>query len=209
MEYYDISVPLSNTMHNWPTNDPIEIEIAKTMEEGASSNVTNIQINSHTGTHVDAPHHMLPGTATIDQVPIDQLIGPVQVIQIGDPEKITGLEIKQKINPGAERVIFKTNNSDRWSEDKFFDDYIYLTTDGAEVLIENKVKSVGIDYLSIDRFGDNVHLPHKKLLSSNAIILEGLNLLGVPAGDYQQICLPLKIRGADGAPARVILKKGE
>ncbi|KPJ69715.1 hypothetical protein AMJ44_02505 [candidate division WOR-1 bacterium DG_54_3] len=205
--YHDITVPISSRMHIWPSHKSIQIKAIKSIDAGASSNVTAIKINTHTGTHIDAPYHMLSGEKTIDQIPLEILIGPVQVIEILDRKEITAAELKSKLKNGTERVLFKTRNSERWSEEKFFRNYVYLSLKAAEFLAEMHVKLVGIDYLSIDKYGDKRHLPHKALLSRDIVIIEGINLSKIHPGFYELICLPLKIEGADGAPARVILKE--
>jgi arylformamidase len=207
MKYYDISVPLSNEMPVWPTNEPVVISLAKSVEEGASSTVTNLQINSHTGTHIDAPSHMFPDKKSINDISLESLMGEVQVIYIDNNEKVDSEELQKKLKSSVKKIIFKTRNSARWAEGKFFSDYVYLTEDGAWFLVEQGIKVVGIDYLSLDKFDDKSHVPHKVLLSQDVVIIEGLDLSKVEPGIYELICLPLKLEGADGAPARVVLAK--
>ncbi|MBU0573654.1 MAG: cyclase family protein [Candidatus Margulisiibacteriota bacterium] len=206
MKYYDISIPVSNHMHNWPGDEPAQVVVSKTIDGGHDSNITVIKMHSHCGTHLDAPHHMISGAQKVDEISLDILIGKAQVIEISDPKQITAKELEAKFQEGSDRVLFKTRNSNRWSEQDFFKDFVHLTLDGAKFLTGKKIKLVGIDYLSIDEYGVKDHLPHKELLSNKVVILEGIDLSNIAPGDYELICLPLKITGADGAPARAVLK---
>jgi len=193
-------------MHNWPSNPPPSIRPLKLLKEGDSSNVAEIIMNSHTGTHIDAPSHMLCNGKAIDQLSFEILIGRSQVISIDNDILITRGELETKYDCGIERVLFKTKNSFRWRENSFFPDYVYLDPNAAKFLVSNNVKLVGIDYLSVDKYGAKTYESHKMLFERDVIIVEGINLAAVPAGYYDLFAFPLKIKGADGAPARVLLK---
>lgn len=207
MKIYDVSVPLTGEMHNWPGDPMPEIVQIQGLSKGGACNVQQLKLTTHNGTHVDAPFHMLQNGKKMDELPLDNFVGEAQVIEIADPIKIEAAEIARYYQKDVTRVLFKTKNSGRWSEKKFFTDYVYLTPEGADFLVKQKVKLVGIDYLSIDEYGNKLHLPHKKLLSQDIVILEGLNLSQIEPGKYDMICLPLKLLAADGAPARVILRR--
>ena len=168
-----------------------------------------LDFGAHTGTHVDAPAHFIEGANTIDKLPLETLIGPARVVRVPDealeidPAFLTNCDLE-----GVERVIFHTRNSTFWNGEGFRKDYTHLLPEAAELLVERGVKLVGTDYLSIEKFHSGHHRTHLTLLRKNIVIVEGLNLSGVPPGDYELICLPLKISdgAGDGAPARVVLR---
>jgi arylformamidase len=176
--------------------------------DGHNANVSNLCLGAHTGTHVDAPNHFIDGTRRVEDLDIEKLIGPARVVELDasvtaiEPVHLKGLE-------GAERVLFKTRNSEFWSEPKGFrTDFTFITPEAARVLADGGIKLVGIDYLSVEKFGSTDFATHRTLLEKEIVILEGLDLREVPAGDYELICLPLKYIGGtgDGAPARTILR---
>ena len=206
-DWIDISVPLRTGMVHWPGDPPVNLKRVKSLEDGDESNLTKINMGAHTGTHIDAPFHFLPNTATIDQMPLDVTIGPARVIQIEDSKSIQVDELKQHNIEAGERLLFKTTNSDRcWNSDTFVEDFVYLSLEAASFLAHSKVKLVGVDYLSVGGFKADGAGIHKALLQQDVWILEGLNLSKVLPGLYELVCLPLKIVAGDGAPARAILK---
>jgi arylformamidase len=203
---FDISVPVKNGGVVYPGNPEIHIELQQDMSRGGSSNVSLLTIGSHTGTHVDAPLHMIPGGAGIDGVPLDALIGPALVIAFDDDVMaVTEAYLRSQPIAGHQRVLLKTRNSRFIRERDFHRDYTYLAPDGAEYLVSLGVRLVGIDYLSIEQFHSGHHRTHKTLLSRGVAIVEGLDLSEPPAGEYELYCLPVLLNGVDGAPARAVL----
>ena len=211
MRVIDISLTITPEMPVWPEDKPVDMHRVSKIEEGDIANVTYLAASAHTGTHVDAPYHFLPDGNTVEDLPLDALVGPVQVVQVtSNIEVITAEVLEQlKIEPVVERVLFKTSNSEIWKDPKapFTKHFVALDESGARFLAERKMKLVGIDYLSISIFKE-IQAPHEILLSSGMVILEGLNLREVNAGKYTLFCLPLKLKGADGAPARAVLVEG-
>jgi len=208
MKIYDVTVAIGPKTPIYAGDPPAAVESAKRLAGGDSANVSKLAFGAHTGTHVDAPNHFIEGTRRVDQLDLNKLIGPCRVIRVADdvptiePEHFDNIE-------GIERVIFKTMNSEFWNDTEFHSDFAHLSPAAAEKLVENGVKLVGIDYLSIERFRSGDHAVHKAFLSKEIIILEGLDLREIEPGDYELICLPLKYEGGegDGAPARTVLIK--
>jgi arylformamidase len=204
--WLDVSVPIHDGMVHWPDNPPVHLVRTLDMTNGDVCTVSMLSLDVHSGTHVDAPVHFIQHGAGIDALSIDNLIGPAQVIQIHHPNMITVEEIRSKRIRAGARVLFKTQNSlSRWGGDPFAPDYIYLTRDGARFLVMRRVRTVGIDYLSIGSMDDGTET-HRELLGAGICIIEGLNLAAVTEGAYDLVCLPLKIQDGDGAPARVVLR---
>jgi arylformamidase len=208
MKIYDISLPISPEMPVWPGDPAVILEQVSSMDAGAHDNVSRMGCSVHTGTHVDAPHHFLNDHRTVDALSLDVLTGPVQVIQIPvDVGLITAEVLEEAAVPsGTLRLLLKTRNSRLWehSPAEFARDFVGVSEDGAEWLVRSGVKLVGIDYLSIAPFNQSVP-SHRVLLKPGVVILEGLDLSGVSPGLYTLYCLPLKLVGSDGAPARAIL----
>lgn len=205
MKIYDISIPISADMHVYPGDPAVEIDRVLQMAQGDVANVSFLKFGTHTGTHIDAPMHFVDGAMTVDQIPLNLLIGKVRVVEITSPV-ITAEVLEEFDFTDDVRVIFKTRNSYLWREATFIEDFVHLTGDAAKRLVENGIKVVGIDYLSVEKYNFTTPDAHRALLTAGTIIIEGLNLSEVEAGDYELICLPLKIEGGDGAPARVVLR---
>jgi arylformamidase len=207
MHTYDISVTISPDLPTWPGDPSVVLERVEKMETGADSNVTRMAMSAHTGTHIDAPYHFILDGISVDQVPVDVLTGRAYVLHLPDVDLITAAALEAaSIPPRTRRVLFRTRNSDCWTrqESHFRTDYVALSADGADYLVSRGVKLVGVDYLSIAPF-DEVVPTHRILLEAGIIIVEGLDLSQVSQGRYTFYCLPLKLAGADGAPARAIL----
>jgi len=206
MAIYDISVPLTPGMPTYADEPGPALDFQKLIARGDSANVSVLSLGSHTGTHVDAPHHFLDGKSTVEAMPLDALIGPVRVIEYAEARHITAAGLETAAMPtGTTRLLLKTPNSRFWDDDEFHTDFVGLTGDAARWLVKRGFVLVGIDYLSIERFRSPDHEVHKTLLEAGVIIVEGLDLRKVPPGDYTIACAPLKVVGADGAPARVFL----
>jgi len=208
MNIYDISLTISPSLPIWPGDPALELEQIESMDKGAHANVTRLSAAVHLGTHVDAPHHFLNDGRTVESLPLSILTGPCYVTQLPDGVDAITAEVldRTEITPEMKRVLFGTSNSHWWKngETKFQTDFVAITEDGAEWLVERGVQLVGVDYLSVAPYGDSVPT-HTVLLTAGIIIVEGLNLSQVSRGFYDLYCLPLKIADSDGAPARAIL----
>lgn len=211
MPYYDITVPLTNEMPTYPGDPGIQVTASSSLANGDSANVTHLNFGAHTGTHVDAPAHFIEGASKVESMDLDTLIGRAKVVEVPTMDLSVGVDfITQHCTASDKRVLFKTRNSSFWkgSEQSFRKDFTYLELEAAQELVKLGVRLVGIDYLSIEQFGQADHPTHLALLSKGMVILEGLNLDGVPAGEYELICLPLRVSSGngDGAPARAVLR---
>lgn len=208
MKVYDISVPIGRDIHIFPGDPRFRSRQYRSLENGDLFNTQKISLGNHMGTHVDAPSHFIKGGATVTDLSLEVMHGRARVVEIHHPEKIDVPELQKLVLMDDFRILFKTRNSHIWSTHKHFTrKYIYLTGEGAKFLAENGIKLVGIDYLSIDRYGDDTFPAHKALLENGIIIVEGLNLVEVEEGNYDISCSPLALTGMDAAPARVILTK--
>lgn len=208
MRIFDISVPITQDLPVWPGDPKIVIEQLDSIDGGSHANVSRISMCVHAGTHVDAPHHFLNNKQGIDTLPLELLTGSTYVACL--PDSVYAIDSAAveaaQIPEGTRRLLFRTRNSDFWSGNvkEFQTSFTAVTTDGAEAIIRKGVKVIGLDYLSVAPYkqGEPVH---KALLGAGIVLIEGLNLAAVPQGHYTLYCLPLKIAGADGAPARAIL----
>ena len=207
MNIYDITLTIAGTMPTWPGDPRVHLEKTSSISNGEESNITQLSMSAHTGTHIDAPHHFINGAMTVDKVPVKTLMGRAYVKCFPNADIITAELLKTAdIPPRTRRILFKTKNSDFWAKgDKdFHTDYVALSPDAATYLVKRGVKVVGIDYLSISPY-KNTKPVHQILLGAGVIVIEGLDLSEVSQGRYTLYCLPLKISGADGAPARAVL----
>ncbi|MEO7217201.1 MAG: cyclase family protein [Gemmatimonadaceae bacterium] len=204
---YDLSVPIRDGGMVYPGNPEISVSLQQSLAKGASANVSLISFGSHTGTHVDAERHFFEDGMTVDEIPLDVLMGPAVVLEFGTGVMaVTRADLEKHDLSGATRVLLKTRNSEFLTQDPHFhQDYTYLAPDGAEYLVSLGILLVGIDYLSIEQFHSGHHRTHLTLLGADVVIVEGLNLKEVTAGDYELYCLPIKLAGCDGAPARAVL----
>lgn len=208
MTIYDISLTISPSLPTWPGDPKLELKQIESMDQGASANVTHISAAVHLGTHVDAPHHFLNDGRTVENLPLDVLTGECYVVQLPDGVEAITAEVLERteITHDMKRVLFGTRNSHYWAkgESTFQTDFVAITEDGAEWLVEHNVQLVGVDYLSVAPYDDSVPT-HTVLLKAGVVVVEGLNLSKIMRGFYQLYCLPLKIADSDGAPARAIL----
>jgi arylformamidase len=208
MSIHDISLSISPDMPVWPGDPAVELELIASMDQGAHANVSRLSVSVHTGTHVDAPHHFLNDGRTVEGLPLDLLTGPCYVAQIPDDMDDINADVLDGIPIPAEtiRLLFGTRNSHLWAkgDNKFHKDFVGVTEDGAQWLVTRGIKLVGVDYLSIAPYGESVPT-HTVLLKAGVVVVEGLNLSKVPRGFYDLYCLPLKLKGSDGAPARAVL----
>lgn len=207
MKIYDVTVPISAELPVYPGDPEIQLEHIMSLEKGDIANVTRLCCSTHIGTHVDPPSHFIAGAMSLDELPLETLIGTARVVDVGDVSAIDRAVLNGCDLSGATRVLFKTRNSSFWPESKtFHEDFVYIESDAARRLVELGVQLVGIDYLSVERFNFDEPTTHLVLLGANVIIVEGLALRDVPPGDYELLCLPLKIKDGDGSPARVVLR---
>lgn len=208
MTIYDITLGISPTLPVWPGGPAIVLEQVESMDRGAHANVTRLEMSAHTGTHVDAPHHFLNDHRTVEQLPLDILTGRCFVLDLTSMEGHVNAKILENSNipEGTLRLLIKTGNSARWQagEKEFFPGFQGISEDGAVWLVEKGIKLIGIDYLSIAPYKQSVPT-HTVLFKAGVIALEGVNLTLVKQGNYELYCLPMKLVGSDGAPARVIL----
>lgn len=203
---FDVSVPVRGGGLIYPGNPEISIEPQQSISEGAGANVSRVSFGSHTGTHVDAAKHFFDDGQTVDQIPLDRLIGPAILIAVDEDLMFIGARDLQRHDlKGHKRVLIRTRNSGFLLAKDFHRDYTFLAPDGAEYLVELGVELVGIDYLSIEQFHSGHHRSHRVLLEKDVVIVEGLHLWGPSPGEYDFYCLPLRLEGLDGAPARAIL----
>jgi arylformamidase len=206
MRIYDVSLPLRAGMVVFPHDPPFERELFRSMARGDSSDVSLLRFGAHTGTHVDAPSHMSPGGTTVDDLPLDALIGPAVVVEMAEAAVIDVLHLSALPSPCPPRVLFKTRNSALWQAGgEFRTDFVALTGEAAEGLVRRGVRLVGVDYLSVDRYRSGTHPAHLALMQAGAVIIEGLDLAAVPPGRYDLVCAPLRIARGEAAPARAFL----
>ncbi|HUS07061.1 MAG TPA: cyclase family protein [Bryobacteraceae bacterium] len=205
--WIDISIPLYSGMVHWPGDASVSFDHPMVMGKGDVCNTTYVSMSAHTGTHMDAPLHFIDGGSSIDSMPLEATVGTARIIEIRDESAVTASELEAHDLQAGERVLFKTVNSSRcWKDSSFHERFVHISAPAARYLAEKKVRTVGIDYLSVGAYeGDGIE-SHQALLAAGIWLIEGLNLSAVTAGLYDLVCLPLKIVGADGAPARAILR---
>jgi len=212
MKIYDISVPIAPGVTPVYEGDPgIEVASWTAIERGDAANVSALSLGAHTGTHVDAPAHFIEGAPGVISLPLDALMGEARVVAIPAGARAVGEgHVREAALGGCPRVLFKTRNSAFWDDPRgrFREDFAYIEPGAARALVSRGVRLVGIDYLSVERFGSEDFETHCTLLSAGVVILEGLDLRAVAPGAYELICLPLKIAAGsgDGAPSRAVLR---
>ena len=205
---YDVSLPIRNGGLIYPGNPPISITAQQAISQGAGANVSRLDFGSHTGTHVDAPKHFFDDGAGVDALSLDVLMGPARLLAFEDSVTSIGeAELRAHDLSGVSRILLKTRNS-AWlasGSTEFHKDYTYVAPDGAEYLAALDMKLVGVDYLSVEQFHSGHHKTHRTLLENGIVIVEGLDLSAPAMGPYELRCLPLRLVGLDGAPARAVL----
>ena len=210
MKIHDITVPISENTPIFPGDPNVKINLCGAISKGDLVNVSALTFCAHTGTHIDAPSHFIEGGKQAHEIDLRKLIGKCRVIELENNEP--AVEPKHVENlENVERVLFKTRNSNFWNEPEkgFRQDFTYISPDAAKILVEKDIKLVGIDYLSVDKFGSEDFQTHITLLEKEIVIIETLDLREISAGEYELVCLPLKYigGGGDGSPARTILRK--
>lgn len=204
--WYDISASVHPGMPSFPGDPPISFRPTHSLAKGDRYNLTEVTLGSHAGTHIDPPRHFLPAGLPVDQIDLEALNGPCRVVQVPDTHHEVGTGDLKGLLHGVSRVLFRTHNSVRWAQGEgFFPEYVALAPETAEYLAAARLRLVGIDSQSIERDSTGQYPVHHTLLESGCLILEGLRLHEVPAGEYELRCLPLKLHDGDGAPCRAIL----
>jgi arylformamidase len=208
-ELIDISIPLHPGIPVWPGSVGFALTQTSSIEDGDPVMNSMLDMDVHAGTHVDAPCHLIPGAASSEALPLGALVGPAWVAALEEadavtPELLSSLGLEQDVK----RLLLKTRNSALWLKDEtdFKQDFVALTPDAARWLVERGIALIGVDYLSVQRFEDPP-LTHEILLRAGVVVLEGLNLAAASPGAYELICLPLRLVGSDGAPARAVLRR--
>lgn len=204
MKIHDITMTIKNGMLVYPGDPGVSLNRVKEIGHGSSANLSEYCMGSHTGTHVDPPFHFLPEGAKVDALLLEPFIGPVLMLEVSSGE-ITREFLEKAPLDNVERLLFKTKNSGFSQDPGFREDFTHLTAGAAEYLVKLGVRLVGIDYMSVEKYHSKDHAVHLAFLKAGVVILEGLDLSGVGPGWYELICLPLKIEGGDGAPARAVL----
>lgn len=205
----DVSLPIGPGLVTWPGDPPFELVRTSRLEAGDPANVSQLRLGSHTGTHVDPPHHFLPGGDTIDMVPLEMLMGEAHVVVLDGfvgwigPAELDSLALPD----GVERLLLKTSSSLLWREPApaFPEEYTALSEEGARWVVDRGIRLIGIDFLSIERDGPPDFPVHRTLLAGGVVIVEGLDLSEARRKVYELRCLPLRVVGGDGAPARAVL----
>lgn len=206
-DWIDVSVPVRSGMVHWPGDPGVNLERIQSIDAGDEANVTRLDMGAHTGTHMDAPLHFFDDDPGIEALPLEIAIGPARVVAIEGEEPIDRGHVEELDAAGGERILFRTRNSDRaWVNREFDPGFVHLLPEAAELLAEHGVSLVGVDYLSVGAFQDSGAETHRFLLGAGIWIVEGLDLSAIEPGDYELICLPIKLVGSDGAPARVLLR---
>lgn len=209
MKIYDVTVAVSEVVPTFPGDPKVKIDVCAALANGDPANVTQLCFGAHTATHVDAPNHFIEGTVRVDELDLYKLTGRARVVDLGSDVMSIGPEHISDLS-GVERVLFKTRNSVFWGEPEkgFRQDFTYIEPEAAKIIASSGIKLVGIDYLSVEKFGAKSFDTHIALLEKEVVIIEGLDLREVSAGDYEMFCLPLKVKGGtgDGSPARTILR---
>lgn len=206
MRLYDVTVTLRPGMPTYASEPGPELIPLARIAAGDPADVSLLRVGTHAGTHVDAPAHFLPGGAGVDRLPLEVLVGPARVVEVGPARVISpALLAAAGLAERVERVLLKTTSSRLWADGGPRLESAYLDVDAARWLVERGARLVGIDEFSIERDDRPDYPVHHLLLAAGVVVLEGLDLRQVPAGEYTLACLPLKLADADGAPARVVL----
>lgn len=204
--WIDVSVPVHDGMVHWPDDPPVQIGLSQSIAEQDQSNVTRLSMSAHTATHIDAPRHFIEDGAGVDEMPLAAGIGAARVVEITDPNAVTAAELSDHQPQAGERLLLRIRNSAReWWGEEFDEGFVHIEPAAAELIAEARVRTVGVDYLSVGdaASGRETHLA---LLEAGVWIIEGLALVDVEPGDYELLCLPLRIAGADGAPSRALVR---
>jgi arylformamidase len=204
---YDISVLLGEESIDYPGDTPYSRELIWTIEDSGTYDLSKLVMSAHSGTHIDAPAHFVPDGKTIDQYPANDFILPAEVVEIQDTESIRPAELRDLDIAGVEAILFKTDNSmsGRCRSGSFMERFVYLSLEAADFCVQKGTRLVGIDYITIEKYGDQSFAAHRTLMGQGILILEGIDLRKVPAGRYTLLCLPLRMKNGEASPVRAIL----
>jgi len=207
MKLIDVTVPIDSNLATYPGNTPFSLEGIKRLARGDSSNVSTLHLSAHAGTHVDAPRHFFDDGGGVESLALELLCGRTRVVELTTRKAVTaedlaGFDLREDV-----RLLLKTANSRLWGTPDFHQDFIGVSEGAARFLVDRGVKVLGVDYLSVEPYKTPGAPAHHVLLGAGTIVIEGLNLRDVEPGAYEMYCLPLALVGADGAPARVILRR--
>ena len=203
----DVTVPLSADVPVFPGDPCFHMEFPHRIADGKPYNVARVTMGVHSGTHVDAPYHFIEDGATVEALPLEIMMGKVRVVQVAAREAIDVADVQSLDLTDEIRVLFKTRMSGQLRKPEFQEDFVYLTPAAAVHLVQAGIKLVGVDYLSVEKFQSPDYATHHTLLGAGVVIIEGLDLSEADPGEYDLTCLPLRMVGADGSPARVVLRK--
>ena len=211
MIIFDISLTISNDLPIWPGDPELHLQRISDVNNGDYATLSRLECCVHLGTHIDAPVHFVRGGTGIDSLDLHTLIGPCCVIHLPNVDVITADALRAApIPPGTTRLLCRSRNSIWWErgDNQFHTDFVGIDVSGAEWLVAQGIRLIGVDYLSVAPYNESAPV-HEVLLGAGVIPVEGLNLAGIEAGQYQLVCLPLKILDCDGAPARAVLIRTE
>ncbi len=206
MQIYDVTLPIYTGMIKYPGDAPANITQRRSIRSGDNCNMSNLELSSHTGTHIDAPLHFEQDGASVDKIPLDVLIGPAKLVDLEGVETVDENHLRDAGIEGHTRVLIRTSNCLLLDRPGFTDKYVSITVAAARYLVETGIRLVGIDYLSVEKLNSSDWGVHHTLLGNGVVVIEGLDLREPPAGEYELICLPLPLQGCDGSPARVVLR---
>ncbi len=210
----DATVLLRPDMPAYPGEQGPTLRLVKSRDRGDEADVRELTMGLHTGTHVDAPCHFIDGGAGIDELPLGAMLGPCLVADVDAGPDVTAGDLERAVGRRPpERLLLRTRNSTArpaiWDRAGFDPSFAAIAHDGAAWLVDRGVRLVGIDYLSVEPYRAEEPETHRCLLGAGVVIVEGLDLRQVPPGEYDLLCLCARIDGADGAPARVILRSDD
>lgn len=206
--WIDVTTPVRPGMVVWPGDPAVEYGRFADMSRGDVANGSWVRMGLHSGTHVDAPLHFIADGATVERAPLEAMVGPTRVIEIADTDSIRAEELAAHDWSGVRRVVFKTRNSHRPEGQKeFLKDFVHIAVDAARFLVQRGVRCVGVDYLSVGGYERDGVETHRILLGADVWLIENLDLREISAGPYEMLCLPMKIEGAEAAPARVLMRR--
>ncbi|MFH1486872.1 MAG: cyclase family protein [Chloroflexota bacterium] len=206
MKLHDISITLSPETTTYPGDASVTITPTHRISFGDGYNSSLLKMGTHAGTHIDPPSHMLEGGASLDEMPLDAFVGKSWVAELDSIRSISAADLAAAgIPEGTERLLLKTKNSQLWERPGFQDDFVYIEPGAAQWIVQRGIGLVGFDYLTVESISAPSPETHLILMRAGIAIVEGLDLREIPPGAYTLICLPLRIKGGDGAPARAIL----
>lgn len=208
-EFYDLTLEIHNDSTIFPGDPKVNLTAFQSIKHGDVCNITNLNLGSHTGTHIDAPKHFYDEGKTIDLIPFTSLIGKVKLFDLSyvNNNKICREDLDKLDIEENDIVFIKTTNSQLYNELKFSKEYVYLDSSAAKYLAKKKIATLGFDYFSVEKYDADISEVHYILLKENVVIIEGLDLRAVTEGYYDVYALPLRLKNIDGSPVRVIISR--